>query len=142
MDFSKLSAADKRILFASIAVIVGGLVSVIDRWGIGGIVGLFAGLGAAGVILQPQLMPTMKLPMPKVQLLLALGAVAAGGFALSALQYLSYVFEVTRIFTILFDIGLVGAFVLLYFTWLDYSRGRSTAPAAAPETPPAAPPAA
>jgi hypothetical protein len=133
MDMSKLDAGDKRILIASVGVIIGGTI------------GLLAGIAAAGVVLQPQLAPSMKLPAPKATTLLVLGAVAAAGFALSALQYLSYALDVTRIYSILFDLGLVSAVVLLYFTWLDYKAAQSAsapaAPAATPPPPPPPPPA-
>lgn len=137
MDISKLSAADKRMFFAAIGVLIGGVVSIIDRWGIGGIVGGLAGLGAIFVLLQPQLQPAMKLPAPKATLMLGLGLVAAGGFVLSALQYISYVFD-PRIYTVLFDLGLVAALVLAYFAWQGYKATQGTAAAAAPAAPPAA----
>jgi hypothetical protein len=144
MDMSKLSASDRRILITAVIVIIGGVVSIIDRWGIGGIIGGLAGLGAALVILQPQMMPTMRLPAPKATSLLVLGGIAAVGFVLSALQWLSFVFDV-RIYTILFDIGLIAAIALLYFAWIEYQGSTaSSAPAAAapPPPPPAdAPPA-
>jgi len=137
MDFSKVSASDKRMLIAAVGVVIGGLISIIDRWGIGGIIGGFAGLGAILVVLQPQLSPAMKLPAPKATLLLGLGAVAAGGFILSALQYIGFIFD-PRIYTILFDLGLVSALVLTYFAWLGYKAAQGTA-AAAGATAPAAP---
>jgi hypothetical protein len=142
MNFSSLSAADKRILIVAIGTIIGLVAAIADGWGIGGILGGLAGLGAAGVVLQPQLAPAMKLPMPKATLLLVLGAVAAGGFLLAGLQYLSYVLDITRIFSILFDVGLVSALALAYFAWLGYqaAQGTPAAPdAAAPPPPPAAP---
>jgi hypothetical protein len=156
MDFSKVSASDKRMLIAAVGVVIGGLISIIDRWGIGGIIGGFAGLGAILVILQPQLSPAMKLPAPKATLLLGLGAVAAGGFILSALQYIGFIFD-ARIYTLLFDLGLVAALVLAYLAWLGYKAAAPggapatgapapstapapTAPAAAPQATPAPPP--
>jgi hypothetical protein len=140
MDFSKVSASDKRMLIAAVGVVIGGLVSIIDRWGIGGIIGGFAGLGAILVILQPQLSPAMKLPAPKATLLLGLGAVAAGGFILSALQYIGFLFD-PRIYTILFDVGLVAALVLAYFAWLGYKAAAGTASGASAAAPAVAPPA-
>jgi hypothetical protein len=132
MNFSKLSAADKRLLIAAAGVIVGGVVGIIDAWGIGATVGLLAGLAAAGVLLLPQLSPATKLPAPKATSLLILGAIAAIGFGLSALTYISYVLDVTRIYTILFDIGLVAAIALLWFAWLGYQaeQGKGSPPAA------------
>lgn len=144
MDLSKLSPADKRILFAAIGVVIGGIVGIIDVWGFGSNIGLIAGLAALAVLLQPQLAPAMKLPAPKATLLLACGAIAAGGFALSILQWLSYALDITRVYTILFDLGFVAALALLWFAWTDYKAtmpaAASTTSAAAP-TPPENPPA-
>ena len=145
MDLSKLSASDKRILYAAFGVIIGGVVGILDVWGIGSTVGLIAGLAAAFVVLQPQLAPTVKLPAPKPTTLLVCGAIAAGGFALSFLTYLKYANDITRIYTILFDLGFAAALVLLWFTWTAYkaatpATGSSTAAATTP--PPPAPPAA
>ena len=142
MDMSKLSATDRRILITAVIVIIGGIVSIIGRWGIGGILGGLAGLGAALVVLQPQVMPTMRLPAPKATSLLVLGGIAAVGFVLSALQYINFVFDV-RIYTILFDIGLIAAIALLYFAWTEYQAGMGSSrmAAGAPPAPPAEPPA-
>jgi hypothetical protein len=141
MDISKLSAADKLILYAAIGVIFGGLVGIVDSWGLGGTIGLLGGLAAAAVVLQPQLAPAMKLPAAKSVVLFASGAVAAGGFGLSVLQYLRYALDVTRIYSLLFDLGFVAALVLLWLTWTAYKadQGPST-PVAPPPAPPAAPP--
>jgi len=138
MDMSKLSAADKRILYASFGVMLGGIVSIVDRWGVGGILGGLAGLGAAFVLLQPQLSPAMKMPAPKAIMLLALGAIAAVGFVLSTLQYLSWVFDhLLDPLTLLFLVGLVSALVLAYFAWMGYQADKG--PAAPPPAPPAPP---
>ena len=141
MDMSKLSAADRRILITAVIVVIGGVVAIMDRWGIGAIIGGLAGLGAALVVLQPQLMPTMRLPAPKATSLLVLGGIAAVGFVLSALQWLSFVFDI-RIMTILFDIGLVAAIALLYFAWTEYqaSTGTATMAGSAPRAAAAAEP--
>jgi hypothetical protein len=145
MDFSKLSAADKRILIAAALVVVGGIVSIVDNWGVGGIVGGLAGLGAAFVVLQPQVAPTMQIPTPKPTLLLVLGAVAALGFVVSALQWYDDLLRVTRVFNLLFDIGLVAAIALAYFAWAGYkavtpasTSATTTTPATPPENPPPA----
>ena len=129
MDMSKLSASDRRIFITALVVVVGGVVSIIDRWGIGGILGGLAGLAAALVVLQPQMMPTMKLPAPKATSLLVLGGIAAVGFVLSALQYLGFVFDI-RLYTILFDIALVAAIVLfvLHVAWRTRPRPRRQLP--------------
>jgi hypothetical protein len=129
MDISKLSAADKRILYAAIGVIIGGVVGIIDRWGFGGTLGLLGGLAAAAVVLLPQIAPAVKLPAAKSLVLLVCGAVAAGGFGLAVLQYLGYALDVTRIYTILFDLGLVAAIVLLWLTWTGYKAEQGGAKA-------------
>jgi|SoiMethySBSTD1v2_1073268.scaffolds.fasta_scaffold403173_2 hypothetical protein len=141
MDLSKLSAADKRILYAAIGVVIGGIIGIIDVWGIGATIGLLAGLAAIFVLLQPQVAPTVKLPAPKATLLFACGAIAAAGFVLSALVWLPYVLDVTRIYSLLFDLGLVSALILGWLTWMQY---KPTMPASGGTTPPAppAPPAA
>lgn len=132
MDISKLSAADKRIFYVSIAVVIGGIVGLIDHWGFGGTIGLLGGLAAAGVVLLPQLAPTMKLPAARSLVLLGCGVAAAAGFGLAILTYLSYALDVTRIYTILFDLGFVAALVLLWLTWADYKAGQGAgAPPAA-----------
>jgi hypothetical protein len=141
MDISKLSAADKRILYASIGVIIGGIVGIIDRWGFGGTIGLIGGLVAAAVVLQPQLAPTMKLPAARSMVLLGSGIAAAGGMALAVLTYLGYALDITRIYTILFDLGFVAALVLLWLTWTAYKADQGkVAPPPPPAAPPAAPP--
>ena len=131
MDISKLSAADKRILYASIGVIIGGIVGIIDRWGFGGTIGLLGGLAAAAVVLLPQLAPSMKLPAARSVVLLGAGIAAAGGMGLAVLTYLGYALDITRIYTILFDLGFVAALVLLWLTWTAYQadQGRTAPPA-------------
>jgi hypothetical protein len=142
MDISKLSAADKRVLYASIGVIIGGLVAIVDRWGIGGTIGLLGGLAAAAVVLLPQLAPTVKLPAAKSMVLLGCGIAAAGGFGLAVLMYLGFALDIFRIYTILFDLGFAASLVLLWLTWTAYKaeQGKGATPAAtAPPAPPAPP---
>jgi hypothetical protein len=134
--FAKLDSSDKRIVIASVGVMIGGVVSIIDSWGVGGILGGLAGLGAAYVVLQPQLAPAMKMPAPKPTLLLGLGGVAAIGFILSALQWFEYFTNIARVYTLLFDVGLVSAIVLAYFAWMGYQADKG--PAAPPPPPPPA----
>ncbi|HJP89657.1 MAG TPA: hypothetical protein VJ850_11545 [Candidatus Limnocylindrales bacterium] len=146
MDLSKVSPADKRILYAAIGVVIGGIVGIIDAWGAFAYLGLIGGVAAGYVVLQPQLAPAMKLPMQKPQLLLACGVIAAGGFALAILTYLRFALDITRIYSILFDLGFVAALALLWFTWTDYKMtmpapaAANPAPAAATTPEPPAPP--
>ncbi|HEY8238779.1 MAG TPA: hypothetical protein VIF63_05030 [Candidatus Limnocylindrales bacterium] len=120
MDFNKLSDTDKRYVLLAVGVIFGGLVGVSDGWGAFATIGLLAGIGVAGVILQPQLMPAMKLPIAKDQLVFGLAVVAAASFVLAGLGSLSAVFAITRIMSLLFDIGLVASLALAWFAWLDF----------------------
>jgi len=131
MDFGKLSASDKRILIAAAVVVVTGLTSVTDKWGAGVIIGLLAGLAAIAVVLLPQLSPGAKLPAPKGLSLLVLGIAATAGFALSALTYLDYVVLFNRLYSLLFDAGLIASVVLLWFGWTAYqAESKSAAPTA------------
>lgn len=145
--FSKLSPSDKRFAILGAIVAIAGVLSFADpsgSWGTIVVLGILGGVGAVLVVLWPQLQPNKALPLPKSTALLASGLVAAGAFAIAGLTWFSYVIAV-RVFSIIFDIGLVAAIVLAYSAWMAYSReSRSKAPAAAPAaaTPPPAPPAA
>ena len=139
MNFSSLSAADKRTLMLGAIVTVAGILSFMDpsgSWGAVVVIGILGGLLAMYVALQPQLAPGMKLPASKGMLLLAAGAAAALGFVIAGLTYFSFVIEVTRVFSIIFDIGLVAALVLLWFGWTAY-QAESKPAAPAPPPPPA-----
>jgi hypothetical protein len=141
MDLSKLSAADKRILYAAVGVVIGGIIGIVDAWGIFATIGLLAGIAAVFVLLQPQLAPTMRMSMPKSTVLFACGAIAAVGFGLSILTYLRYALDITRIYSILFDLGFVAALLLAWLTWTAYkaTMPAATAAPAAPPAPPAPP---
>jgi hypothetical protein len=131
MDLSKLSAAEKRIFYAAAVATFGGLVALIDNWGIGGTVGFLGALAALVVLLLPQLAPAVKLPAPRSTVLFACGIAAGGGFALGAITYLEYLFDFGRIYSILYDVGLVAAIVLLALTYMDYmAEQKPKAPAA------------
>ena len=139
MSFSKLNAGDKRILIVAAVVIVTAITSIADRWGFGAILGLLGGAAAAAVVLQPQLAPTVKLPVTRGLALLAAGGVAAIGFVLAALRWVSYLFDFSSIFNPLFDVGLVASIVLAWFGWVAYqAEPKATAPAAAAPAAPAA----
>jgi len=141
MNFSSLSASDKRTLILGAIVVVAGILSFMDpsgSWGAVVVVAILGGLLAVYVVVQPQMAPAMKLPATKGMLLLAAGAAAAFGFVLAGLTYLSYVLAVTRPFSLIFDVGLVAAVLLLWFGWVAY-QGEPKAAAAAPPPPPAPP---
>lgn len=138
MNFSKLSAADKRTLVLGAIVAVAGVLSFMDpsgNWGAVVVIGILGGLLAVYVAAQPQMAPAMKLPATKGMLLLVAGGAAALGFVIAGLTWFSYVIEVTRVFSIIFDVGLVAAVLLLWFGWTAY---QAEPKAAAPAPPPAA----
>ena len=140
MKFSSLSMSDKRTLALGAIVAVAGILSFMDpsgSWGAIVVIGILGGLLAVYVAVQPQMSPTMKLPATKGMLLLVAGAAATLGFVIAALTYFSFVIEVTRVFSIIFDIGLVAAIALLWFGWLAY-QAEPKAAAPAPPAPPAA----
>jgi hypothetical protein len=141
MNFSSLSASDKRTLVLGAIVAVAGILSFMDpsgSWGVVVVIGILGGLLAVYVAVQPQMAPAMKLPATKGMLLLAAGAAAAVGFVIAGLTWFSYVIAVTRVFSIIFDVGLVAAIALLWFGWVAYQAEPKTA-AAAPPPPPAPP---
>lgn len=132
MDLSKLSAGEKRMFYAAAVATFGGLVALVDSWGIGGTIGFLGSLAAVGVLLQPQLMPAFKLPAPRSTVLFGCGVAAGGGFVLGGLTYMEYLFDFGRIYSILYDVGLVAALVLLFLTYTDYMAAQK------PKAPPAA----
>jgi hypothetical protein len=143
--FSKLNASDKRFAILGAIVAVAGVLSFADPSGSWGSVvglGILAGVGAVLVVLWPQLQPNSPQPVPKGPPRLICGVVAAGAFAIAGLTWFSYVIAVTRVFSIIFDIGLIAAIALAYFGWMAYADKRTAPAAAMPATPPSAPPAA
>lgn len=140
MKFSSLSASDRRTLVLGAIVAIAGILSFMDpsgSWGAVVVIGILGGLLAVYVAVQPQMAPAMKLPATKGMLLLAAGGAAALGFVIAGLTWFSYVIEVTRVFSIIFDVGLVAALALLWFGWLAY-QAEPKAAAPAPPAPPAA----
>jgi hypothetical protein len=76
MNFSSLSASDKRTLVLGAIVAVAGILSFMDpsgSWGVVVVIGILGGLLAVYVAVQPQMAPAMKLPATKGMLLLAAG---------------------------------------------------------------------
>jgi MFS family permease len=139
MNFSSLSASDKRVLIAGLVVAIVALISFVDpsgSWGGIMILSLLGGLGAAFVAAQSQLMPSMKLPATKGLSILVLGAVAAGGTAIAMLSYIGYISRnLTDVYVILMVIGLVAALFVAWTGWVAYQGERGVAPAAAASAP-------
>jgi hypothetical protein len=137
MNFSSLSASDRRLVITAAIAALMALVSFFDPtgdWGMTVGISLIAALAAIAVVMWPQLSPNSPLPVPKALSLLVLGAVTAGGFVIAALVYLSYIFSI-GVFSILFDVGLVASLALLYFAWLEYQAAPNVAAPATPAAP-------
>ena len=142
MNFSSLSASDRRLVITAAIAALAALLSFFDPtgdWGTTVGISLIAALLAIAVVMWPQLSPNSALPVPRGISLLVLAAVTAGGFVIAALIYLSYVFSI-NLFSILFDIGLVASLALLYFAWLEYQAAPKAAAPAAPAAPAASAP--
>lgn len=139
MNYSSLSATDRRVLMFGGIVAITALVSFLDpsgSWGPIMALTLLAGLGAVFVGLQTQIAPSMTLPAPKGLLLLILGGVAAGGTAIAMLTYLGYISRnLADIFVLIMIVGLVAALALLWTGWTAY---RAETPASAVAAAPAA----
>lgn len=134
MNYSMLNAADRRTLILSGIVVIAGVLSFLDptgSWGAVVLVGIIGGLLAAFVALQPQIAPTVKLPASKSMTLLVAGVLAAGGFLIAGLTWLSYVFAI-RLFSIIFDVGLIASVALLWFGWQAYQAEQGAAGSSSP----------
>jgi phosphoglycerol transferase MdoB-like AlkP superfamily enzyme len=148
MNYSSLSASDRRVLITGGIVAIVALLSFLDpngNWGSIMALTLLAGLGAVFVGLQAQLAPSTKLPVSKGLLLLILGAVAAGATAISMLTYIGYITSnIADFFVLIMIVGLIASIVLLLTGWTAY-KAETLAPAVpaapgAPATPPPPPP--
>lgn len=142
MNFSTLSAIDRRIVITGAIAAIVGLLSFLDpngNWGTIMALTLFAGLGAVFVGLQAG--ARSRLPVAKGLLVLILGGVATGATAIAMLTYLGYVTShIVDFFTLSMIIGLVASIVLLLTGWTAY-QSESTATAAPSGAPPPPPPA-
>jgi hypothetical protein len=144
MDFSKLSANEKMATYASVVLIVAGIIS---NWGGLLWISILAGVAALVVIFLPQLSRTTNLPGSKGSLLVALGGIAAAGAVIEILRYLAYFFNSLDDYqTWLFLIALVAALVLAWTGWQlfqaeggKFTVGMASAPATAPPAAPAEP---
>ena len=152
MNFSSLSALDRRIVMTAGLALIAAILSFLDSSGSWGPVMFLAVIGGAlgvFVAMQPQVAPTTRLPMTKGLAVLVAGALATGGFALSMLSYVGYISRnLLDPFVIIMLVGLVASVVLLLTGWQTFqtepkAAASSGTAAAAPAAPaPAAPPAA
>ena len=149
MNFSSLTAGDKRLLIAGAVVALVALISFVDpsgSWGGVMALSLIGGLLAIFVAVQAQMMPTMKMPMTRGLSVLIAGALAVAGSAIAMLGYIGYISRnLADIYVILMIIGLVAGIFILWTGWQLYQAEPKAAAAPAPATPaataaPAAPP--
>jgi predicted membrane metal-binding protein len=138
MNMSSLSAADRQIVIGGAVVTVVAVVSFLDpsgSWGAVMILSLLGGLGAMLIGAQAQVAPTMKLPAARGISLLVVGALAAGGFVLAMVTFLSYILgHLLNIFVLLMVVGLIAGLYLLWIGWQAY-QAESGSAAAAPASP-------
>ena len=137
MNYSSLSATDRRVLITGAIAALVGFLSFLDpngSWGPIMALTLLAGLGAVFVGLQSQLAPSTKLPVTKGLLLLILGGVATAATAIAMLTYLDYITRnLVDFFTLSMIVGLIASIVLLMTGWIAYKA--ETPDAAAPPPP-------
>ena len=135
MNFSALGASDKRTVIIAGVVTLIALLSFLDpagSWGGVMILGLLGGLGALFIVLQPQVAPTMKLPVARGLGMLVASGLAALGFVLAVLSYISYIAKyITDIFVILMLVGLVASLFLAWTSWQAYQAESGAAKPAA-----------
>jgi len=118
MNFSKLSQSEKIAAVAAVVVIVTGLISLNNDWGILMAVSLLAGLGVLAVLFLPQMAATMSLPGSKGSLLVALGAIATVATVVVAAGWVEWITEHLGAFdTLQFLLGLVAAVVMAWSGW-------------------------
>jgi glucan phosphoethanolaminetransferase (alkaline phosphatase superfamily) len=141
--FSALNANDRMAAIAAVIVVITGVISVANQWGVLMFVPILAGAGVLFIVFQARVAPAAKLPMTRGTLLLGLGAIAALIWAAVTLQYLGYILTPPILIfdSIQFIVGLVAAIVMAFAGWRAYQSEKGAAPAAPSPEPPAAPPA-
>jgi hypothetical protein len=111
----KMSQAEQIAVGAGVVVVITGLWSLNNDWGILMAVSAIAGIGVLAVAFQPQFAPTMSLPGSRGSLLLALGVLAVVTTGVTALGWLEWIAEhLLALDTIQFLVGLVAAVVMAW----------------------------
>jgi hypothetical protein len=139
-----LNSSNRMAAGAAALVIVSSVISLVWDWGALMIVSLLAGAGFLFVLFQPQVAPTMKLPMAKGVLLLGLGVIALGVYLLNAVNWFGWIVEhIASIDVLQYTIGTISSAVMAWAGWQAYQAEKSGAAAAGPPAapPPAPPPA-
>jgi hypothetical protein len=135
MNFSTLSATEKLAVYAAVVVAVLGLWSLTHAWGGLMVLPVLAAIGMLLVLFAPSIMPNTKLPGSKGSLLVLTGGLAAVIWALSALQWLGWIFGHLATFdTIQFLVGLVAALAMGWFGWQAFQAEGGKFQIGAPKT--------
>jgi hypothetical protein len=135
MNFSTLSGANRRTVIIAGVVTLIALLSFLDpsgSWGGVMALSLLGGLGALFIVLQPQMAPTMKMPVARGLGLLLTSGLAAIGYVLAILSYIGYIAKYpTDVFVILMIVGLVASLYLAWTAWQAYQAESGAAKPAA-----------
>jgi hypothetical protein len=153
MNFSQLSSNEKMAVYASVVVVVTGIVSLVNKWGGLIILPLLAAVVMLLVLFAPSIMPNAKLPGSKGSLMLVAGGVAAAFWLISALTWFDWIFgHLGRFDTIQYLVGLAGSLVMGWTGWQAFQAeggkfqmgmgGAASVPPVPMVPPPAASPAA
>ena len=150
-----LTATEKQITWAAVAVVFLSIYSLANAWGSLMFVPLLAGLAALVILFLPRISPNTKAPGSKGSLLMVSGVLAAAFWLLAVLTWVGWIFDhLATLDTILFLIGFASALVFGWLSWQAFQAeggkfqfgntdmGTTTAgAAAATAAPPADPPA-
>jgi hypothetical protein len=141
--FSALTGNDRTAAVAAVVVLITGVISLANAWGVLMVIPILAAIGVLGIVFQANVAPGVKLPMTKGTLVLALGAAAAVIWILVTIQWIGYILTppILVLDSIQFIIGLVAAIVMAFAGWRAYQAEKGTAapPPATPSEPPAPP---
>jgi len=150
-----LTATEKQIAWAAVAVVFLSIYAVANAWGGLMFVPLLTGLAALVILFLPRISPNTKAPGSKGSLLMVSGVLAAAFWLLAALTWVGWIFDhLATLDTILFLIGFASALVFGWLCWQAFQAeggkfqfgntdmGTTMTGAAATATPPVEPPAA
>jgi hypothetical protein len=148
-----LTATEKQITWAAVAVVFLSIYAVANAWGGLMFVPLLTGLAALVILFLPRISPNTKAPGSKGSLLMVSGVLAAAFWLLAVLTWVGWIFDhLATLDTILFLIGFASALVFGWLCWQAFQAeggkfqfgntdmGTTVTGAAATAPPPATPP--
>ncbi len=113
-----LTATEKQITWAAVAVVFLSIYALANAWGGLMFVPLLTGLAALVILFLPRISPNTKAPGSKGSLLMVSGVLAAAFWLLAALTWVSWIFDhLATLDTILFLIGFASALVFGWLCW-------------------------